>query len=520
VVRYLLSKVPDSAAVMSKKRKLALHFACGDGHVEIVRLLLDRYPGGAAVPSSKGKIAVHFAARWGHLQIVRELCRVFPDGVRAFDWERSLPLHEAAREGQIAMCRYLLERFPAALSTANLRGEIPLFPAVRSGSVDLVVLLVQAWPYGGKHILQRVSADDNVAEWNWELLALLLRGAVGGDMLRDSPLCRGREPPSIRLLLDDVRWCSCCCGESGSAADAASASTCCCSAGVDLLLPTTPPPRSEEEGQAPGKEKKKGKKKAKAEAMTHIVLAPRSNQYSRYPGPSASGFFSSSSSSSSNPGTLDDPSLARSKSPILLQDDQGNEKKRGAGDQKSAGNGKRMRFGYERGGAARSNATRTFIPLFAALECGASSHVIRDVIERRPEDVHAIDDMGRNALHWACQRTCGGSERLELIRQHFLSAQTAAVRDSSNRLPLHAAIMAKGSVEVIDALLDVQPTTAVEACRTNDEWHDKTPVFMACQCDCDVGTVYRLLRLDPCVFQRRFQREQQREFLERRRESN
>ena len=195
MVAYFLYATPYTAKIASKKKKLALHFAAGDGHTDVVQQLLRVYPEGASLPSAKGKLALHFAARWGHMQIASDLLFLHPEGVRCVDWDGSLPLHDAAREGQVVMSKFLIERYPIGLSIANIRGEIPLFPAVRSGNVNLVILYLQGWAMGGMHILKAVSADDNIHDWDWNIVELCLRGAV--ENFSDCPLLEGKEPPAV-----------------------------------------------------------------------------------------------------------------------------------------------------------------------------------------------------------------------------------------------------------------------------------------------------------------------------------
>jgi hypothetical protein len=69
--------------------------------------------------------------------------------------------------------------------------------------------------------------------------------------------------------------------------------------------------------------------------------------------------------------------------------------------------------------------------------------------------------------------------------------------NANGRLPLHIAIAAQGNVRLIAALLTAYPTTGVEPCRTNDEWHDRMPIHMACHFDCCLSSAYLLLRADP-----------------------
>lgn len=583
---------PHTAALASKKRKLAIHFAAGDGHDEVCRLLLRAHPEGACMASSKGKLPVHLAARWGHVRIVRDLLDAYPDGARALDYEGSLPLHDAARQGQTRMAVLLLEKFPGGLVSANLRGEIPLFPAVRAGALDLVLLLLRAWPRGGVHVLKNISPDDNISEWtvatdsssattgegdqrlnsgssdadgddgdgdgddDTAIIELCLRGATNNWFGCDA-LLRGREPPPIRLLPDvlDV---------SSAAAATASGLPKCGGGGNDDDC------RADKKDETTQQQKKKQKqqKKKKNKGNLDVLLAATTDRYERYP------------AATSNRGRGEVSSFSRSKSPILLSstdddgdaDAQGNNdsgadrKKRaatatedhtasvhGGGTTRKIRSSKRQKVHAAQVGSqaysrvpenaasspeqeASSSATasgfrrpsnkirrRRFLPLHAALECGAPCQVVRFVLERLLRRLHrqqqqttvdAVDDYGRTALHWALHNLSlgdgskshsdnsdGDDAMVGLIQEHLLTNRAATTRDSDNRLPLHLAVRSKRvPVCIVEALLELYPTSAVDPCRSRDEWRDVTPVTMACHYDCDVSTVFRLLRADPCVF--------------------
>lgn len=480
MVRYFLHVAPETAAIATDKGKLAVHFAAGDGHAAITSALLQQYPQSAALPSTKGKLPLHFCARWGYLEIAHELLGVYPDAVRALDWEGSLPLHDAAREGQYRMARYLIERFPVALQTANLRGEIPLFPAVRSANVDLVTLMIQAWPMGGKHILRNVSADDNVASWNWGILELLLRGAVNN--LRGCALLQGREPPTVRLT-DDVQPVAVASSEELKA-------------------------QKEEKKAAAKQSSSNAAAAAQQQQQPRLVEAP----HRWAPAAVAAPPFASLSSSFSpvvvaqmEKTTASLSAFAasipvRSKSPILGSGcDFGNERS-SDGRKKAKDVRKRSRQMSVDDGVVE----RTFIPLHAAFESKAASHVIQHVLQEQPEDVTRIDERGRHVLHWAVTHCHNQDAIVELVLNHhntnssaILTPEAARAVDSTGKLPLHLAIANRADVRIISALLEAHPAAGVEPCRTMDRFFDKTPLHMATHYGCDLSTVFVLLRVDP-----------------------
>jgi ankyrin repeat protein len=530
MVIYLLQAMPHTAAIESKKRKLALHFAAGDGHVEVVRALLRVHPAGASLTSGKGKLPLHFAARWGHMEIAYDLCRIHPESCSTLDWEGSLPLHDAAREGQVEMSQFLVQRYPEGLSTANIRGEIPLFPAVRSGNVDLVVCLLQAWPPGGKHILQTVGPDDNVAEWDESILDLCLRGAV--ENFSDCTLIPPRDKED-EFISPPILYSS----------------------------PAGDSPAEEYECQSPPCKSTwfpAGNKDKLARVASSLDHPQDSNADAAAAGQGVA----------SLPQTppMMEITLPRSKSPIL--EGEGSRKKRAQSstltvDGCSERSHKRLRCGsicgedmgeeeqlckQEQEFGSTIVPSRPFIPLHAALECGASCHVVKCVLERYPERLHEQDGLGRLPLHLAmanckvvtswCNKkarcgssaatssssqaesapsssTSNSSNKEESARDQMVSLvlkdildpfpQAAGMRDHRGRLPLHAALMAQSDHRVVLALLEANPFAGVEPCQVLDppDFTKSTlqPIFMATEYNCNLTIVYTLLRLDPGVIQ-------------------
>ena len=466
MVHFFLRQCPETAKITTDKGKLAVHFSAGEGHAEITSALLWQYPQSAAIPSNpKGKLPLHFCARWGYLEIAHQLLGVYPDAVRALDWEGSLPLHDAAREGQYRMSRYLIERFPVALQTTNLRGEIPLFPAVRSSNIDLVCLMIQAWPRGGRHILRNVSADDNVSSWNWEILELLLRGAVSN--LHGCAVLEGREPPTVQLT-DDIE-------------------------------PTAL--ASPEEVERQKKKAKKARKEASRQddqpQPPRLVEAPE--RWLPQAGMAAAPFF---------PSALPPPAVAampaaRRNSPLLLDHNTGGDaavpslERYGKKHER-----KRSRLQLHDVECAKVAPRRVFLPLHAALESKSSSHVIRHVLKLHGGNCRQRDERGRLPLHWAVEHCHRQDAVVQLLLREdngIFTAAAAHVRESGHprRLPLHAAIASRADVRVVKALLRAYPDSGVERCATADRFRDKTPVAMATEFDCDLSTVYELLRVDP-----------------------
>jgi ankyrin repeat protein len=439
MVTSMLQMVPQTASILSKKGKLALHFAAGEGHTEVVQALLRVYPKGASLPSKKGKVAIHFAARWGHMTIAKDLYRICPECISTLDYEGSLPLHDAAREGQLEMAQFLVERYPEGLSKENIRGESPLYPAVRSGNMDVCVYMVKAWPKGGKNVLQRVVEDDNVQNWDEGLLDLCLRGAVNN--FTDCSLTEGQ-------------------GQCQSS-----------SRPTYRLFPLS---ASTSEGEATGDLSDASNATASSPAQDTPLLAP-----------------------------MLDITIPRSKSPIL--EEGGSRKKRSSVCDDCGGNKRSRRGSQDEEDPLSSlhvSSHRPFYQVHAALECGASSPVLKCVLDRHPEHLQEIDDLGKLPLHLAVEH--GSDEIASIVLDKIWKPYKEAClqREFLGRLPLHLALKSRADCRIIQALLDSNPCSGVEHCDVVEtKFIDKLPIYMATESRCDLSTVYMLVRGDPSVVQ-------------------
>ncbi len=445
MVRFLLRLVPICASTLTKKGKLALHFAAGEGHTEIVRDLLRVHPAGASFPSKKGKVALHFAARWGHIDIARDLCRLHPACISTLDYDGSNPLHDATREGQFEMAKFLAERYPPLMHESNIRGEIPLFAAIRSGNVPLCAFLIRSWPESGKQVLQTTSDSDNISSWDPCVLTLCLRGAVSNF--------------------------------------------------VDLS--------AEERGYTDDHSMQVIERILKSNVRANVVHELYCNKVSNCT------CVGSGDESPSTPEQLPEDSqdlIPRSKSPILESDSCG--KKRSSSGETNRS--KRQRFGYkhEKGSketfalAPYRNASKksTFYQVHAALQCSATTNVLKFVLERYPEQHSVKDDYGRLPLHIAISH-CRSKGSVDFILGLWKSHQDACFeRDDFGRLPLHLGLMTRADSRLIKVLLDTYPSSGVERCKVDDEQFSRMmPIHMAISHGCDISTVFMLMRGDPTI---------------------
>jgi ankyrin repeat protein len=535
MVKYFLRVCPETCTIATDKGKLAIHFAAGDGHTEITSTLVQFYPESAAISSHKGKRPLHFCARWGYMDIAYELTSIYPHAVRALDWEGSLPIHDAAREGQYMMAKYLMNQYPASLQTSNLRGEIPLFPAVRSACMELIVLMIQSWPMSGKYVLRNVSAEDHISSWNWDIIEVLLRGATNN--LYNCSLLDNHEAPTFRLL-DDVQPIPVATSytleeqkaqkKARKAAALASRSTTTdvsqnqvaitnmVASTADSTVPSSMT-QSYTDDEFPNDANSVGIADSPLTSSTlNLDMKPPArcpSAVNLYHGDTKLAVVPGTPSAipTTTPATL---AVVRCKSPILESNS----------DEKKASL-KRSRKNESMNVLTKYIDTtvqpqRAFIPIHAAFECKSSYHVIERVLQHDPLGAYRIDAYtDRNVLHYAvthCNNSNTDSNIIDLIldpNNHIITSHHVRGIDSiTGQLPLHIAIEHNAHVRVIKALLHEYPTSGVTPCNAynnkknnnNNQLHknefyyyDKTPVYMAIYYNCDVSTIYELLRVDP-----------------------
>jgi hypothetical protein len=94
--------------------------------------------------------------------------------------------------------------------------------------------------------------------------------------------------------------------------------------------------------------------------------------------------------------------------------------------------------------------------------------------------------------------------QMEVI-EHLLDVypEAATVRDGRGRLPLHYAVEAKAPLSVLEALLRAGPATGEElCCQKDDVMLNFPPALMAAVSDCDLESIFVLLRSIPTIMKR------------------
>jgi hypothetical protein len=344
------------------------------------------------------------------------------------------------------------------------------------------------------HILKAVSADDSIDDWDWNIVELCLRGAV--ENFSNCPLLEGKEPPAV----------------------------CCAVEGEDFLCSFVNTHLN-----------KKGKHKNRTTRMMQPccerqqrkfaipIFDPPTKLQSSAPSPllstAAVPYATINIAPATKPNDTEEQ-VPRSKSPIL--EEGGSRSKKRLAHGASFLERKRRRSGSGVEGdsaqAAPKQRQRKFIALHASLACGSSSHAMRCVIKKCPNQLQEVDELGQTPLHLAVrhpaitnqsaccskalEKTNSQNDTLKFVVEDILIAYpgAASMMDYLGRLPLHVAIAARADFQIIDELVKANPSSCVNPVHINDmRFDDKPPVYMATQYACDLSTTYLLLRGDPSV---------------------
>jgi ankyrin repeat protein len=122
--------------VYNEDYKCPIHYACIEGHVEVVNLLMDKVE--LEVKDIYECRPIHYACERGHVEIVRLLLNKVE--LDAKDEMGRVPIHYACREGHVEVVKLLMNRVNLEKEdNDNLR---PIHYACIRSKLDIVKLLV------------------------------------------------------------------------------------------------------------------------------------------------------------------------------------------------------------------------------------------------------------------------------------------------------------------------------------------------------------------------------------------
>jgi ankyrin repeat protein len=130
----LVKEFIDDGANVRKFDDYALHWACGNGHFEMVKYLIEEV--GANIESNR-HFTVEQAAQYGHLEILKYLCEKKNAN---FKCNNNYPLRVAAWNGHLEVVKYLHEKGADIRS----RNNYALRYSIENGHLPVVKYLIQA----------------------------------------------------------------------------------------------------------------------------------------------------------------------------------------------------------------------------------------------------------------------------------------------------------------------------------------------------------------------------------------
>ncbi|CAJ1953876.1 unnamed protein product [Cylindrotheca closterium] len=499
IVSRLLQRYREGIFMQNAQGKTPLHFAARVGKLDMVRQILQIAPETAAIRSENGKLPLHFACREGHLEIAKELLQVHPQGASWQTDKCKVALHFAARWGHIEIAKELLRVYPQGVSILDYEGSLPLHDATRQGQTRMAKYLAPLYLKGLE--LENVRGETPlftaVRSGNYELSSFLLRAwPEGGKHVLQSACFDDRvgtwEPGLLNMCLFGASM------EKGGGANTTVDIKCHGIANSTTTSSTSSSTSSISSGSGSSRT-----------FTSSRVLAPM---------PHDKVTNKRSAPISSNHG------IAAKRR--YLEKNENNY--RGSDDHQQLSS--TSSTNNEQQQQQQPPQISAFLPLHAALECGASPAVLNYILQKGTNQLMERNRMGMLPLHLAAAYFKEESLPiiLNVLWKHY--EQASSVRDNLGRLPLHLALQARADCRLVECLLhsatastsgsstgnakedhDAPDTTTMSTTNndnnnnnnnsssTNSAMVDEYPLFMATEYGCDLSTIFLLLREDPTV---------------------
>jgi ankyrin repeat protein len=402
------------------------------------------------IPNKKGKIPLHFAAREGRIEMVRFLLSLDPVMVTLPSKKNKLALHFAAGEGHQTIVSELLDLYPQGALTRSSKGKLPLHLAARWGHLKVAKALLSLYPDSirgldseGSLPLHDAAREGQVTMVQY-LFRIYPRGLMTANIRNEIPLFPAVRSGNLDLVIVLIQaW----------------------PAGGKFVLRHA---CVDDNVQYWSGEILELLLRGAMGNLANCALLDGREAPALCCGDCVvhSGGDESDDSESSNYSLVSEDSGSKQPDKSTLDRPK-----------------KRIR---------RRRKPGEFLPLHSALACGANSHVLEHVLDKYSDQVMQPDCYGRLPLHMAMAR-CRGEEKKSLLLEKLLKPhpEAAMAKDCNDLLPLHVGLQNKAEFGLIQPLLELNPSSGFTP--------QGLPLRMAMAHDCDLSTVYMLLRGDPCA---------------------
>lgn len=375
------------------------------------------------------------------MEIVRQLLELYPEGASTRSAKGKLPLHFAARWGHLEVAKDLLRIYPDGIRGLDSEGSLPLHDASREGQVAMAEYLFRQYPRGlmTANIRQMIPLFPAVTTGNLDLVVPLIQAWPAGGSFVLKHAC---EDDNVQFWRPDV---------------------------LELIL-----------------------RGAVGNFTNCSILDGREAPPLCNSDSAVHSGGDDSSDSECSTGSLTSEEEAPKPTGVFgdcLENDKKASKKRPAEPASDRSSKKRARL-------RRRYHCCEFNPLHSALAAGSNAHVLRHALDLFSDKVTEQDCHGRLPLHVAMEY-CQGEESVTLVLEKILKRypDAATVEDEDGRLPLHVGLVKRANFRLIQGLLEANPASGFTPCGQSG----KLPIHIAMENNCDLSTLYVLLRGDPCV---------------------
>jgi len=477
LIKNLLKFFPEYARVHSAHdSSIPLHVAAQIGDVSIAKVLVDAYPQGVSIPNAKGKIPLHFAARMGYLNLVEFLLDIDPSCSACMTQKKKLPLHFSVGEGHFEVSKRLLDVYPEGAQVASHKSKLPIHHASRWGYEKIVDALVAAFPEG-------VQAHD------WEG-SLPIHDAARGNQVQVARNLIKKYPQG--LCISNIR------GEIPLSAAVHNNSLLM----IELMVMVWPAGAKFVLSNLDEYDCVEGKKweiikfclmaavgcfanRANTGEDMVLISYNREDLIIRDNNNNSNDFLIWASSEEQD--NKDDTDFSK-----LSEGGKIPESAISNTPARSGINMRRLRYEVVINGVPR------FLPLHAALICGASLPVLQFVFKQFRQQVSVRNSCGELPLHLAAEflRDNDGIFVSMLLSEYV---EACIIRDVLGRFPLQVALLKRAGYNLVKHIIHANRAIILQTFKTNNCFHDTEPLFVATECDCNLDVIHLLLLENPCV---------------------